>query len=649
MADKVLEAVISGRSSLGKTLDSIADSAEDTSESFFGVASAAEATSEAFDDTEESTESLSSSLSGLTDNVVEASGVIEGLDEIVEDTSEQFDEATSEVVQYGSALSNLSDDAMEVVASQHQVQSSIDETGDEALESAAEVSVLDAALTGLGGASPTTDVNVESDDGIGLPNLSDVTRTVDYEKSGDIDVSDKEFTVSSDTEGFASTLSKIGAVSTAISALDGRTAEVGVDSEGFSLPNIGDFTPRFRRPNATSPSLPDAGTFSPDIERPSLPNLPDIGSLSLGIRKDTDDLGEFEYPEATDRKSTIKVVTENVGSAISEVGTLIGMFNVLDDTTATPEVDVEEEESSFSGLDLGRNATNTLNPPSFDVIGDLSLPSIPSLSDKSIGITADTDGFDDATEKSSSLLDSLKSLGGLVVTPKIRVESDTDEVGRVRSALGSIPSPQIGLPSLRRGGGDGDDREFNLPSLPNIGGDGDGFNLPSLPDIGGDGGSILPDFSGVVSGAMSAASAIGKFGKSLGMVLGMSRRLAGLARLAGMLASIGSAASVASAGLGVIGGVAIMGTLAGSIVSLTGAVGGLATAFLGLGGAIASVIGVGLYKKGKQIAEQSKEIKSAWQGAQKWISSFADEAKAALQPIFSLPTGDFLGGPFVFG
>lgn len=252
-----------------------------------------------------------------------------------------------------------------------------------------------------------------------------------------------------------------------------------------------------------------------------------------------------------------------------------------------------------------------------------------SVRDKTFTVSAVTEGFGEAISQATTLLTTLRALDGTTVEAEADVDVDRQVAmgpGRLgRSTTNTLDPPDIGslasaLPSKLFGGGSGGDG-FEMA-----------FSLPDIPSL---------DLSSITETATGAASALTEVGGALGDLLGMSQQVAGIGRLAGALGSVGSAATAATAALG---GFAILGTLAGSVVALTGAVGGLVTAFAGLGGALASVVGVGLFKKGQEIAAQSKEIESAWQGAQKWLSSFADEAKAALQPIMQLPTGDFLGG-----
>lgn len=241
--------------------------------------------------------------------------------------------------------------------------------------------------------------------------------------------------------------------------------------------------------------------------------------------------------------------------------------------------------------------------------------------------------FDEAEEESRSFLSVIKSIGESLkdwpdiesrlpqsLSVPLHLNIKGKPLRRLRGTVGDISGPTIGI--------QGGDEDFDFPG--------------PTPVISI--GSLVPDFEDIIKSGSRAADVLGEVAEGVGLLTGTLRQMKGIGKLVGLLAGLGGLSGTASALVGGLAAFAGIGTIVAGVIDLIAALGGLATATLGLGAAVASVLLVGVYKKGQKINKQSKEIKSAWEGAAKWISSFGDEAKQALQPIFSLPTGDFIAG-----
>ena len=224
----------------------------------------------------------------------------------------------------------------------------------------------------------------------------------------------------------------------------------------------------------------------------------------------------------------------------------------------------------------------------------------------------------------------------------VRLDIDRSPLRRLRDTLRGVSMPTIGLRG-KLSGVERPDGDMDLPGPTPV------FNLgsiiPNLPDI---------DFSGLTRGFTSIGrSADGSVGPvrelfgGISLFLGTTNEIAGLKSIAGTLGKLGGSGAAISS----LGGVATaltafagIGTIIGAIISLTGAITGFVTALGSVGAITAGILGVGLFKKGEQLARNSKDIKNAWEGMAAYAKSFQDEVKKALNPIFNLPTGDFLEG-----
>lgn len=187
-------------------------------------------------------------------------------------------------------------------------------------------------------------------------------------------------------------------------------------------------------------------------------------------------------------------------------------------------------------------------------------------------------------------------------------------------------------PSL--GEGDDDAFDFHVGSV-----------IPDLPDV--DFGGLTRGFTSIGKSADGSVGPVRELFGGISLFLGTSNEVAGLKSIVGTLGKLGGSGAAISS----LGGVATaltafagIGTLIGAIVSLTGAITGFITALGSVGAITAGILGVGLFKKGEQLARNSKDIKNAWEGMAAYAKSFQDEVRKALQPIFDLPTGDFLEG-----